>query len=279
MSDCKVIAVANQKVGCGKSATSTNLAIGMARHGKKVLVVDLDAQASQTISLGWTQPDELPITITTQLTRAIDTQSVDPHDGILHHNEGVDLMPSSIELSGLEMRMINMMSREFALQNYLSHLKPKYDAIVLDCAPTLGMITINALAAADSIIIPVQPEYLSVIGMTQLFDTISSVKRQINPQLKIEGVLFTLANMRTNLARNTVDIIKQTYGADVHIYPMPIPYSVKVKEASSVGKSIFAYDGGGKAAYAYEQLAKEVMRDGKKRGTGIRASKKAELSR
>jgi chromosome partitioning protein len=183
--DCKVYACVNQKGGVGKSVSSTNLGIGLARHGHKVLIADLDSQASQTVSLGWREPDDLPVTIATQLARIIENKPIEPLDGILHHDEGVDLMPSSIELSGLEMRMVNAMSREFALRTYLEELKPVYNAIILDCPPTLGMMTINAPTAADRVTVPVQPEYLSVIGMTQLFDTVALVKKQINPGLQI----------------------------------------------------------------------------------------------
>jgi chromosome partitioning protein len=277
--NCRVYAVVNQKGGVGKSVTSTNLGIGLARKGQKVLIIDLDSQASQTVSLGWKQPDELPVTIATQLGKVIDNKPFAPADGILRHSEGVDLMPSSIELSGLEMRMVNAMSREFALRTYLAEVKPSYNAVVLDCPPTLGMMTVNALAAADRVIVPVQPEYLSVIGMTQLFDTVALVKKQINPNLKVEGVLITLANMRTNLAKNTLEIIKQAYGGGVKIFPHPIPYSTKVKEASASGKSIFAYDPRGAAAYAYEQLVKEVERDGRQIRADVRVAKKVELSR
>jgi len=276
---CRVYAVVNQKGGVGKSVSSTNLGIGLARHGKKVLIVDLDSQASQTVSLGWTQPDELPVTVATQLGKVVENKPFDPQAGILHHAEGVDLMPSSIELSGLEMRMVNAMSREFVLRSYLSEVKSGYDVVVLDCPPTLGMMTINALAAADRVIVPVQPEYLSVIGMTQLFDTVAVVKKQINPGLKVEGVLITLANMRTTLARNTLEIIHQAYGGSVRIFPQPIPYSTKVKEASASGKSIFAYEPNGKAAYAYEQLVKEVERDGRQIGTNVRNAKAIEPCR
>jgi len=276
---CRVYAVVNQKGGVGKSVSSTNLGIGLARHGKKVLIVDLDSQASQTVSLGWTQPDELPVTIATQLGKVVENKPFDPQAGILRHAEGVDLMPSSIELSGLEMRMVNAMSREFVLRSYLSEVKSGYDVVVLDCPPTLGMMTINALAAADRVIVPVQPEYLSVIGMTQLFDTVALVKKQINPGLQVEGVLITLANMRTTLARNTLEIIHQAYGGSVRIFPQTIPYSTKVKEASASGKSIFAYEPNGKAAYAYEQLVKEVERDGRQIGTNIRNAKAVEPCR
>jgi len=258
----KVIAICNQKGGVGKSVSSTNLGIGLVRCGQKVLIVDLDSQASQTISLGWRQPDELPVNIATQLARIIENKPFDPHDGILRHEEGVDLMPSSIELSGLEMQMVNTMSREFVLRTYVNELMQSYDSIILDCPPTLGMMTINALAASSGIIVPVQPEYLSVIGMTQLFDTVALVKRQINPSLQIEGVLFTIANMRTNLAKNTVELIKEAYGSSIRIFSHPIPYSTKVKEASASGKSIFVYESKGSAAFAYEQLVKEVVSNG-----------------
>jgi len=276
---CRVYACVNQKGGVGKSVSSTNLGIGLARHGHKVLIVDLDSQASQTVSLGWRQPDELPVTIATQLAKVVENKPFDPREGILRHNEGVDLMPSSIELSGLEMRMVNAMSREFVLRSYLEEVKPDYDAVILDCPPTLGMMTINALAAADRVIVPVQPEYLSVIGMTQLFDTVALVKKQINPGLQIEGVLITLANMRTNLAKNTVAIIGEAYGGSIRIFPTPIPYSTKVKEASAAGKSIFAYEPKGNAAYAYEQLVKEVERGGRQIGADVRAAKKVEPCR
>jgi chromosome partitioning protein len=219
---CRIYAVVNQKGGVGKSVTSTNLGIGLARKGQKVLICDLDSQASQTASLGWKQPDELPVTIATQLGRVIENKPIDPAEGILRHGEGVDLMPSSIELSGLELRMVNAMSREFALRSYLAEVRG-YEAIVLDCPPTLGMMTLNALAAANRVIVPVQPEYLSVIGMTQLFDTVALVKKQINPELKVEGVLLTLANMRTNLAKNTLEILRQAYGGRIKIFPHPIP--------------------------------------------------------
>jgi chromosome partitioning protein len=250
---CRVYACVNQKGGVAKTVTSSNLGIGLARRGHRVLIVDLDSQASQTVSLGWRQPDDLPTNIATQLSKVVEKKPYDPQEGILHHAEGADLIPSSIELSGLEMRMVNAMSREFVLRSYLEDVKPDYDAVILDCPLTLGMMTINALAAADRVIVPVQPEYLSVIGMTQLFDTVALVKKQINPSLKIEGVLITLANMRTNLAKNTLAIIQEAYGdpnragSGVRIFPHPIPYSTKVKEASASGKSIFAYEPKGKA--------------------------------
>ena len=283
----RVIACVNQKGGTGKSATATNLGIGLVQHGKKTLIIDCDSQASQTISLGWPQPDELPVTLATLLSSQMERRQCDPREAILHHAEGVDLLPSSIELFGLELRMVNAMSRETMLKRLVDQLRPGYDFIVLDCPPTLGMITINALAAADSVIVPVQPEYLSVIGMTQLFDTVAQVQQQINPGLQVEGVLITLANMRTNLARNSVDIIRNAYGGNatggsvshIRIYSEPIPLSVKIKEASAAGKSIFAHESGGKAAMAYECLVREVLCDARERRTDISTARKAKSER
>ena len=275
MPECKTIACVNQKGGVGKSVTSTNLGVGLARHGKRVLIVDCDSQASQTVSLGWKQPDELPVTLATLLASQIDRRPCDPRGAILRHAECVDLLPASIELPHLELRMVNAMNREALLRRLLAPLKADYDFIVLDCPPTLGMVAVNALGAADSVIVPVQPEFLSVNGMTQLFDTVAEVREQINPALRVEGVLITLANMRTNLAKNSMEAIRKAYGGNVRIYPMPIPYSVKVKEASSVGQSIFAYESGGKAAAAYESLTKEVLADARQRGAIVRAARDA----
>jgi chromosome partitioning protein len=277
--ECRIYACVNQKGGVAKTVTSANLGIGLARRGKKVLLVDLDSQTSLSRSLGIPQPDDLPVTIVSQLKKVIDDKPFEPHEGILEHGEGVDIMPSSIELAGLEVHMANVMSREFLLRSYLSEVKADYDIIVLDCPPTLGIITINALAAADRVIVPVQPEYLSVIGMTQLFETVKRVKKQINPSLQIGGVLITMANMRTNLAKNALETIREAYGENCRIFTNPVPYSTRVKEASGNGTSIFKYDPKGSAAYAYEQLVKEVELDGRQSRTNIHHSKKDEFCR
>ena len=187
MPECKTIACVNQKGGVGKSVTSTNLGVGLARHGKCVLIIDCDSQASQTVSLGWRE-DELSVTLATLFAQQLERKPVNPFEAILHHDEGVDLLPSSIALSGLELRMVNATSREALLRKLLQPLKANYDFIILDCPPTLGMITVNALAAADSLIVPVQPEFLSVVGMTQLFDTVLEIREDINPSLKVDGI-------------------------------------------------------------------------------------------
>ena len=262
--EAKVIALANQKGGTAKTTSTVNLGIGLANQGKRVLLVDADPQGDLTTALGWTEADNLDVTLTTQMERVIRDEPFDCHEGILHHDEGVDLVPTNIELSGMEMTLVNAMSREFTLKNYLSSLKKEYDYILIDCMPSLGMLTINALAAADSVIIPVQAHYLPLKGMTQLVKTIGRVQRKINPSLKVDGVLLTLADMRTNLARATAESLKQNYGRVVKVYKTVIPVSVKAAETSAAGKSIYRYDKNGAAAKAYADFTGEVMRDGEK---------------
>ena len=200
MTKCKVIALANQKGGTAKTTTTLNLGIGLAHQGRKVLLVDADPQGDLTTALGWTDADNLPITLETQMKKILQDEPFVYNEGILHHEEGVDIIPTNIELSGMEISLVNAMSREQTLKLYLADLKKDYDYILIDCMPSLGMLTINALAAADSVIVPVQAHYLPLKGMTQLMNTIGKVQRQLNPNLKIAGVLLTLADMRTKLA-------------------------------------------------------------------------------
>ena len=191
-SKATVIAVVNQKGGTAKTTTCENLGVGLAMEGKKVLCIDMDPQASLTIALGWQRPDDLNTTVATIMSKIMNDQELQPREGILHHQEGVDLLPSSIELSGLEVSLVNAMSRESILKQYVDTVKKDYDFILLDCAPSLGMLTVNALAAAEQTLIPVQANYLSAKGLEQLLNTINKVKRQINPKLKIEGILLTM---------------------------------------------------------------------------------------
>lgn len=260
-----VLACVNQKGGTGKTCTAENLGIGLVREGKKVLLVDMDPQASLTISLGYPKPDDLPVTIADQMAKVVQDVEIPPKEGILTHTEGVDLMPASIALSGMEVSLVNVMSRESVLRQYLEPMKKEYDFIVLDCMPSLGMLTVNALAAADQLVVPVQAQYLSAKGLEQLLQTVNKVRRQINPRLRIEGILLTMVDSRTNNAKEIASLIREAYGSRLKVFDMEIPRSVRAAEISAEGRSIFAHDPGGKVAAAYQSLTKEVLRDAEKR--------------
>ena len=262
MPDGKIIAIANQKGGTGKTCTTVNLGIGLANQGKKVLVVDTDPQGDLTTSLGFKNIDDLPITLSTIMGKIIEDIPIKPQEGILHHEEGIDLIPANIELSAMEMSLVTAMSREYVLRNYLQQVKQNYDYILLDCMPSLGMITINALSAADSVIIPVQAHYLPAKGMTQLIKTIGKVKRQLNPQLKMQGILITLVEGRTNLAKSVSTTLREQYGSAVKVFKTEIPKGIAAAETSAEGKSIYAYDKDSSVAKAYEAFTKEVLKDG-----------------
>ena len=257
MSKCKVIALANQKGGTAKTTTTLNLGIGLAHQGRKVLLVDADPQGDLTTALGWTNADSLPITLETQMKKILQDEPFVYNEGILHHKEGVDIIPTNIELSGLEISLVNAMSREQTLKLYLADLKNDYDYILIDCMPSLGMLTINALAAADSVIVPVQAHYLPLKGMTQLMKTIGKVQRQLNPNLKIDGVLLTLADMRTKLARTTEDSLRENYGKHIRIFKTVIPVAITAAESSAAGQSIYEYDKNGTVAKAYKDIDDE----------------------
>ena len=273
MSNCKVIALTNQKGGVGKTTTAVNLGVCLSKQGKKVLLVDADAQANLTMSLGYPRPDDLPISLATIMQDIIDDNPFDVQKGILHHSEGVDLLPSNIELSGLEVRLINAISRERVLTTCINEVKKNYDYVLIDCMPSLGMLTINALAAADSVVIPTQPHYLSAKGLELLLRSVSKVRRQINPHLRIDGILMTMVMPRTNISKEVTALVRNAYGQNIKVFDAQIPHSIRAVEATVEGKSIFAYDKGGKVAAAYEQFGKEVADIGEKQKKQHRADR------
>lgn len=257
--DNKVIAIVNQKGGVGKTTTTVNLGAGLVMEGKKILLIDGDPQGSLTISLGVKNPDDLDVSLATLMNDVINDRDFHEYDGIIRHEEGMDLLPSNIELSGMETMLFNVMSREYILRNYIETVRKNYDYVLIDCMPSLGMMTINALVAADSVIIPSQPNFLSTKGLDLLLRSMSKIKRAINPDLKIDGILLTMVDSRTNNAKDIISSLRTGVGQNIRVFDTEIPMSVRAAECSLLGKSIFAHDPNGKVAAAYENLTREVM--------------------
>lgn len=257
---CKVIAIANQKGGVAKTTTTVNLGIGLARKGQRVLLIDADAQGSLTTSLGFRDQDSMDYTLATVLRKIKARKPYNPDEGILSHNEGIFLMPGNIETADLESGLIEAMRREYIMKQYIESVKNRFDWILIDCMPSLGIVTTNSLVAADSVLIPVQTGYLPAKGLYQLMDTIIDlIECKVNPDLYVEGILLTMLDERTNYTKNIVQQIKEGYGNDAYIFRSQIPMSVRVAECSGLGMSIYKHDGKCKAAGAYEALVQEVM--------------------
>ena len=255
----RVISVINLKGGVAKTTTTINLGVGLSKVGKRVMLIDADPQGHLTMGLGF--PKNLRVTLKTMMENIIMGLEFDPREAILHHEEGIDVIPSNKLLSGMDMSLFTVEDREKVLKEYLELLENDYDYILIDCMPSLGMLTINALAAADAALIPVQAQYLSAKGLEQLLQTVQKVRRQINPKLKIEGILLTMTDSRTNYGKQISNLIRQAYGKHLKVFEQTIPRSVRAAETSAAGKSIFQHDPKGKVAEAYKSLAKEVLAD------------------
>ena len=254
----RIIAVCNQKGGVGKTTSCLNIGVGLAAVGKRVLLIDADPQGSLSVSLGIGDADAQTDTLATVMVREMNREQYDVRNCIRHHDEGVDFLPANIELASVDVSMINAMSREYILSGVIAQIRDEYDYILIDCMPSLGMLTVNALAAANSILIPVETKFLPIKGLQQLFQTISSIRYRINPNLEIEGILFTMFN-GTNLSEQIAAAITETYGGSIRIFNTRIPNGTKAAEAPASGISLLKYAPKSKAAAAYMALTNELL--------------------
>lgn len=256
---CHVIAVANNKGGISKTTTCINLAKGLSDAGKRVLVIDSDPQGNATAAVGYDEPDSIEENLGTVMKMIINDDEIGEGYGVLTTTMGFDILPGNIDLSEMEVTLVNTMDRERVMKQYVTMVSPFYDYNIVDCAPSLGTITTNALVAANSVLIPVQSSFLPVKGLEALIKHIMRIKKHINYDLEIEGILMTLVDGRSTFAKQIIEIVKQSYGNQVRVFKQYIPRSVRAEESTAEGKSIFEYDPKGKVAAAYRALTEEIL--------------------
>ena len=256
----RIISIVNQKGGTGKSACTANLAVGLAQKNMKVLIVDADPQSDVSAGFGYRDCDDSNETLTALMDAVMKDEDIPSECFIRHQAEGIDIICSNIGLAGTEVQLVNAMSREYVLKQILYGIKDQYDVVIIDCMPSLGMLTINALSAADSVLIPVQPQYYAADGLMELLKVVKGIHQRFNPDLQIEGILFTMDNCRYNNAKRNKQAIKTTYGNDIKIFEQTIPRTESLAETASEGVSIFAYDGKSKGADSYLELVQEVLK-------------------